>query len=755
MPALTPEFRDRYELLRALGRGSAGVVVAARDRELGRDVAIKFLSLRSISPESPEVQRFIREARVLGSIQHPNLVKVFDFHLEEKLSYIVSELVEGETLDVLLAREGPLGPDRVRRLALSVVDGLEALHSQGIVHRDIKPSNLLVTAAGCRILDLGVALLPRNEGDVRMTRTGHLVGTPLYCAPEQVLEKQVDAPADFYGLGCVMYECLTGKKAFPGTMALVLAAKVRGEIPSMQPLEALPGHIPRLIRALLEPDPSQRPARADQLKKRLERRWSDRPTSRAVPDLVSLIRRLPRAMTVLRLLGVASALVIVGLLIDRRFLAPRIGSLVPVTRLRGMSFHLERHPAGPASLRVHQGGGLSREVPSPGITDRHVFHLDDLTPGEAVTLVPFWGSHEGPPIDFRHEPVTCRQPLLRRQGPALEVEFSTRVPVRSRLGCRAEAKVAWIEGAGTPGTTHRFLIEPVRLPFSLPLRVRLILGSEEIEEELPLDATSEAIFLRFAGEWACALLEDVGRSVAECLAREGEKSGGSLLVVDRVRIRQELGRIESDLPGIMSLGGPRGLLDNPLLAPLEKDLYYRALGHLDTLRTALVAVGAPEPVSLGKVYGDHFGPSLTTAYPGAQVRSILLADVFPGVPLRLITPPAPEGKPGTRERFEGTVQIDALPPGTRAELVVRTALTPNRQIGVRVNGAFHLRAGHPPGKFLAGEVSCHVAFDARYLQPGENRFEFTVVPFLPLVESIAEREIPIEMDGFQLRILPP
>jgi serine/threonine protein kinase len=213
-----------YEILTPLGSGGMGEVYRARDSRLGRDVAVKVLP-HSFAKDRERLQRFEHEARAAGALSHPNVVAVFDVGATDGIPYLVSELLEGESLGNLI-RRGPLQPRRAVELMIQAASGLAAAHAKGIVHRDLKPENLFVLPDGrLKILDFGLAKLLRDDAPPRdetgpqlptLTQTGQIMGTASYMAPEQIRDQPVDHRADLFALGAILHELITGAKAFPG-----------------------------------------------------------------------------------------------------------------------------------------------------------------------------------------------------------------------------------------------------------------------------------------------------------------------------------------------------------------------------------------------------------------------------------------------------------------------------------------------------------------------------------------------------------
>jgi serine/threonine-protein kinase len=204
----------RYRLIRPLGRGGMGEVWVARHSGIRRDVAVKILSPEKMDPTTRE--RFEREVRATTGLSHPNTVKVFDYGVtEDGLCYYAMELLEGEDLETILKRDGPVDPARAAHLMLQAARALAEAHENDIIHRDIKPQNLFVTSVGrerdlVKLLDFGLALVRKPDEDSALTRTGWVVGTPAYVAPELITGVQADQRSDVYALGAVLYRLLCG-----------------------------------------------------------------------------------------------------------------------------------------------------------------------------------------------------------------------------------------------------------------------------------------------------------------------------------------------------------------------------------------------------------------------------------------------------------------------------------------------------------------------------------------------------------------
>jgi serine/threonine protein kinase len=265
--ALTPGTRlDRYEIVSWLGGGGMGEVYRARDPRLGRDVALKVMQV-SVRGDAALVRRFDEEARAAGTLNHPNVVAVYDAGVHDGQPYIVSELVDGVPLRDLIGR--PLPIEQALRLAIDMCDGLAAAHERHIAHCDLKPENLVVTRDGrMKILDFGLARLlePQPEADATgaATRTGRattrpVMGTVGYMSPEQLTGRTLDHRTDLFAAGAVLYELVAGRRAYVGdrvadTLAAVLTREP-ADLPEAGPAAA---GVLSLARHCLDKDPASR-----------------------------------------------------------------------------------------------------------------------------------------------------------------------------------------------------------------------------------------------------------------------------------------------------------------------------------------------------------------------------------------------------------------------------------------------------------------------------------------------------------------
>ncbi len=266
---------DRYELKDRIGAGGMGTIFRGFDPKLKRGVAIKLISDRVKDPSVRATirERFFNEARAAGSMSHPNLVQIYDFNEIEGLSYIVMELIEGETLDELLKSKGPLNNEELIRIAREISSGLGYAHKKGVVHRDVKPSNVILEAHSglSKILDFGIAKFV-DENEMKLTSTGMVLGSTHYLSPEHITGKGLDGRSDLFCLGTLLYEAATGVLPFRGQNSSTILYKIVHFDPQ-PPAELRAGIDPRfsaIIMRLLRKAPQERYQNADELEKDLQ-----------------------------------------------------------------------------------------------------------------------------------------------------------------------------------------------------------------------------------------------------------------------------------------------------------------------------------------------------------------------------------------------------------------------------------------------------------------------------------------------------
>jgi len=290
-----------YEIRSALGSGGMGDVYLAHDSRLNRDIAIKVLPAAYASDQD-RLRRFELEARAASALSHPAIVTVLDIGSANTYPYLCMELVKGQTLRQLIA-EGPLPIRRVLSIAAQIADGLAKAHEAGIIHRDLKPENVMVTPDGfAKILDFGLAKLAEHAQQGAdtvqspLTQPGMLLGTTTYMSPEQAMGREADARSDQFSLGAVLYELITGRRAFDKpTTVETLSAIVRDEVPPIRDLQpATPMPVAWIIERCLQKDPSERYASTRDLARDLRdaRDRLSELTARAEAHVASARRRI-------------------------------------------------------------------------------------------------------------------------------------------------------------------------------------------------------------------------------------------------------------------------------------------------------------------------------------------------------------------------------------------------------------------------------------------------------------------------------
>jgi Tol biopolymer transport system component len=390
-----------YRIAGLLGQGGMGDVYRATDVRLDRDVALKMMTYAG-PLDGGRVDRFLQEARVTASLDHPNIVKVFDVGMFEGRPYLVAELVDGETLRERLAR-GPLSPADACRLAVQIAKGLVAAHARGLVHRDLKPENIVITGPGAaKILDFGIAKLAEDplSRDGFSTLTGVLLGTAGYLAPEQITGAALDGRADLFAVGSMLFEMLTGERAFARAHVVdTLHAILHEPPPDFLRSLVLP-QLTAIVERLLEKDPESRFQSAADLAWALEQ--LDVPAGDASPRLPAA--GLPTHRLSARVKVVAAALIILTVIAGVWWLRPTggptpgPGPLAQFTWTLPEGVSLESAPVvAPDQARLVFVGA---EATGRRLFARDLSSLDAVAiPGTEGARQPFW-SPDGQSVGF-------------------------------------------------------------------------------------------------------------------------------------------------------------------------------------------------------------------------------------------------------------------------------------------------------------------------------------------------------------------
>jgi TolB-like protein/predicted Ser/Thr protein kinase len=289
-----PSRIGHYAISRKLGAGGMGVVYEAYDDRLQRTVALKMML--NLDQDQTARQRFWREARAAASVNHPNICQIYDVGEEKGNLFIAMELLEGEPLTDLLAR-GPMSIDQAVPIAVEMLAALGAIHGRGIVHRDLKPSNVFITRHGVKLLDFGLARPEMDRAidpELGLTRTGIVMGTPHYMAPEQVNNEPIDARTDLFAAGSILFEMLAGRPAFNGKSVVAILHSTLTEQPPALTGSAAVAAVDRVIRHALAKRPCERPASAEAMADELNAvRGVDGTKSRAMAQPLTRVVVLP------------------------------------------------------------------------------------------------------------------------------------------------------------------------------------------------------------------------------------------------------------------------------------------------------------------------------------------------------------------------------------------------------------------------------------------------------------------------------
>ncbi|HTV64339.1 MAG TPA: protein kinase [Bryocella sp.] len=407
MPLTSGTKLGPYEIVAPLGAGGMGEVYRARDTRLDRTVAIKILpSHLSNDPEAK--QRFDREARAISSLNHPNICTLHDVGHQDGTDYLVMEYLEGQTLADRLTK-GPLPIDQVLRYAADICDGLEKAHRAGMVHRDLKPGNIMLTKTGAKLLDFGLAKVATANVVVAagmtasastppashpLTAQGTVVGTFQYLSPEQIEGHPADARSDIFALGAVLYEMVTGRRAFEGkTATSAMAAVLEREPPPISSIQPLtPIALERLIRTCLEKDPDERWQTAHDVKLQLRQIIEGgSQASAAVPVIPARNRAMPVAWIVAAALAAIAAVTLFLLYQASQKQLPTIrAEIIPPDK---MQFNLSGDHGGPAMISP-DGRYIVFSASSADGSQLFLRALDSTTPqplpGTEGATFPFW-----------------------------------------------------------------------------------------------------------------------------------------------------------------------------------------------------------------------------------------------------------------------------------------------------------------------------------------------------------------------------
>jgi serine/threonine-protein kinase len=456
-----------YRIEAVLGRGGMGVVYRAEQVQLGRSVALKLLS-PELAADDDFRARFLRESRLMAVLEHPNIVPVYDAGEIEGRLFIAMRYVEGEDLATLLEATGRLPAERAIALIAQLAAALDAAHARGLVHRDVKPSNALVAGDRAYLVDFGIT---HDPGAEPLTDTGEFLGTVDYLAPERIRGDPVDGRADVYSLGCVLFECLTGRVPFPSTSAMAgIYAHLEQEPPrAREERPDLPAALDPVVARALAKDPGDRYPTAGALAAAAEE-------AVAPPAATRDRRRAAALVTVVGLL--AAAAIVLALTFDGGSAAPEPAGAGAVLALNARSGRVaDRLPAGDAPTALSVDG---RRLWMVDAQDRTVRTIDSrsrssVTTATGATPVDVVSAHGGvwvangvrqPGVEYLGptvNEVAQLDPANLRQTASAPLPISDRVPTgENRMAATAGAvwaiaatgEVTRIDPASaTPGVT--------------------------------------------------------------------------------------------------------------------------------------------------------------------------------------------------------------------------------------------------------------------------------------------------------------
>ena len=431
-----------YQIESPIGAGGMGEVYKATDTRLERTVAIKVLPAH-VASDPERKQRFEREAKVISGLNHPHICTLYEFDNHEGTDFLVMEYLEGETLADRLSK-GALPLDQALRYAIEIADALDKAHRQGVTHRDLKPANIMLTKAGSKLLDFGLAKLkptgPQSDASTRLdeslTQQGTILGTFRYMAPEQLEGQDADARTDIWAFGCVVYEMVTGKKAFEGkSQASLISAIMKDEPRSMASLQPMsPPMLDQVIRICLAKDPDERWQSAGDIGRQLKLAMDGSVTQVAEATATALPARTngwQRGMPFA--LGVSAFLIVVtGLTVWNLKPGPPPPSpsrFVVITPSEGQLRTTNSHPdvaISPDGMRFVYTSGTSGTGGSLYV--RHVDQLDaTFLRGTEDGQTPFF-SPDGEWVGFTDQQDRSLKKVSILGGPAVTIADTSPVP---------------------------------------------------------------------------------------------------------------------------------------------------------------------------------------------------------------------------------------------------------------------------------------------------------------------------------------
>jgi tetratricopeptide (TPR) repeat protein len=453
-PPLTDALRDHYLLEHELGRGGMATVYLAHDLKHDRPVALKALHAELGAAMGSE--RFLREIRTTARLQHPHILPIFDSGAVGGRLWFTMPYVEGESLRSRLRREVQLPVEEAVRIARETALALDHAHRHGVVHRDIKPENILLSDGQALVADFGVAHALEQGADSRLTEAGLAIGTPMYMSPEQASGGQVDARADIYALGLVLYEMLTGEPPFTGaTPQAVIARRFSGEVPRARTLRpTTPARVDQVIARALAPAPADRFATAAELARALDGAAAAEGPSVTTPTGAPVIGRSSRRPSRALILGLVTLLMAgaAGALLLRPQRAAAIDAdLLAVAPFDVLDPELPLWREGMVDLlaRTFDGAGSLRTVPPTAAVRAWRGRADPESAGELARHFGARLAVFGTVVPAAGDSVRVRAAMLDVAQGRIVAEVEVPGSVEDMAGVADSAALGLLRGLGT------------------------------------------------------------------------------------------------------------------------------------------------------------------------------------------------------------------------------------------------------------------------------------------------------------------
>ena len=618
-----------YEIVAPIGAGGMGEVWRARDTRIGREVTIKILP-PAFADDRDRLRRFEQEARAAGTLNHPNLVTIYDLGAEDATPYVAMELLEGETLREKIELNGNPVPLPIRKAidySVQIANGLAAAHEKGIVHRDFKSENIFITRDGrAKILDFGLAKLRSGKDDIDSVKTtqqldtspGTVLGTAGYMSPEQVRGEQVDHRSDIFSFGAILYEMLSGRRAFKGNSAVErMHAILKDEPPELSAEPNVPPVIDLIVRHCLEKNREERFQSARDLAFDLQRISSVTGSSPVVPVSKARGRWIAPAL--------AAAIAVIAVVVAWRF-AYRAGSAAAKPTLPARTFTLLTNQAGVESFPSLAPDGKTFVYVSNAAGNADIY-LKRVDGRNAINLT-------------KDSPANDTQPVFSPDG--------------SQIAFRSGREGGGIFLMGATGESVRRLTDFGFNPTWSPDGSEIAIATEAIEVQPQSRLSLGGIDVVDVRSGARRQIIDLAHDgVQPNWSPHGDRiafwavvgGGGQrdLFTVDphAANPKQSITRVTNDPP-----------LDwNPVWSPDGKYLYFGSDrdGTMNLWRIAMdehsgKAQGPPEPAMLPTRFAAHFSFARNTgalAYAGVDLSESLWRVPFDPVSLRVTGPATP------------------------------------------------------------------------------------------------------------------